>query len=308
MPRVVICIPCHNQGHFLREAINSCMMQDYENLHVVVLDDNSKDNTKEILHSLSHRYTNLHFLHSQEPSGTGGSFNKCIEFSKQPYIDADIIVLLCSDDAFTCPQVISDIVKTFETYPDCVHVSRWYHQFIDGDRRPVRAWRGDDVIELANNPSGMAFRRNAMSELSLSNKMFVEVSTLVSDIIQRGFYSILKYDTVAVRIHQSISRNKDYYLKRWTASPVQEWSKLGGQSLLNDFTSLIQIKNYFTMEAVLKETWNFIHLKPINIINPCFLFFALVAILTPRKILIHIPHWYRITFGRWFTKEVKREN
>lgn len=294
---VSICIASHNMRHLLPEAINSCLIQDYGNIEVIVLDDASSDNTE----SLPHFYHSLvKYYRSNQPSGTGGAFNKAISHASGVFV-----VLLCADDYFTDPHVISDIVKEFEDYR-VVHVSRYYYQFLDGESYPVRAWRTKDIIEQANNPSGLAFRRSALEGIELSNKMFVEASSLVSQVIYRGKYSILPYDTVAVRIHQSISRNKNYYLKRWVSSPIEEWAKLGGDKLLNDFTSLIQIKNYFTMEGVLKECWNFIKYKPLNLINPAFWFFALISILTPRFILRHIPDLYRKTIGRWTTRIVCR--
>lgn len=286
-------------AHLLTEAIESCLSQDFDAIEIIVLDDASTDNTLSlpILNNPKVKY-----FRSNSPSGTGGAFNKAIVKAT-----GEIVVLLCADDVFTCPQVISDIAKEFLDHR-IVHVSRYYHQFIDGDRSPVRAWRCSDIIELGNNPSGLAFRRSAIHGLGLSNKMFVEVSTLVSDVLKKGLARVLRYDTVAVRIHQSISRNKDYYLKRWTSSPVEEWSKVGGKSLANDFTSLIQIKNYFTLDAVIKESFNFVKLKPINIINPAFWFFSLLAILTPRTILLNIPHFYRVTWGRATTKAVCRQS
>ena len=302
--KVSICIACHNQAHFLKEAIESCFSQDYKNLNVVVLDDASADGTNDLLKQLSKSHSNLIYLRSPKPSGSGGAFNKAIEKAKE---NSDVIVLLCSDDFFTCNNVISDIVKRFLELPKEVHVSRYYHQFEDGDRRPVRAWRSDDVIELANNPSGLAFRSTALEGLNLTNKMFVEAPTLVAEVCKKGFWSILPYDTVAVRIHQSTARSKEYYAKMWTTSPVEEWAKIGGEALLRDYTSLVQIKNYFSTRAVIQECKNFIRLRPINLITPAFIFFSVVSILTPRSILINVPHWYRITFGRWFTREVKRE-
>ena len=181
-------------------------------------------------------------------------------------------------------------------------MSRYYYQFIEG-KGPVRAWRCNNVIELANNPSGLAFKREAIAGNRLTNKMFVEAPTLVSQVLDSGWqYRILMYDTVGVRIHESTARSKNYYETRWVSSPVEGWVKIGGESILNDFTSLIQIKNYFTIAAVWREIKNFVRLRPINLINPSFLFYAGVSLLTPRFILRHVPHLYRITFGRWTTK------
>lgn len=49
IPLVSIMIPTYNQATLLGKAIESALSQDYENLEVVVCDDNSTDNTEEVL-------------------------------------------------------------------------------------------------------------------------------------------------------------------------------------------------------------------------------------------------------------------
>lgn len=277
--KVSIAIANYKQDEYLKELINSIEYQDYKDIELCI-------------------------YHDKEGVGSGEAFNRAIAMAT-----GEIIVLMCADDLFTGPKVISDIVKVFQTYPNVSHVSRFYYQFIDGDPRPVRAWRIKDPIELANNPSGLAFRRSMIGDARLTNKMFVEAPTFVKAILDNHPWNvILDYDTVAVRIHNSTARSRGYYLKRWTSSPVEEWVKVGGKSILNDFTSLIQIKNYYTIDAVLRECWNFIRIKPLNIIRPAFWFYALVAILTPRSLLLRIPNLYRRTFGRWTTRKICRPN
>lgn len=276
--KVSVCIANYKQDQFLKEALDSIAMQTYKDIEVKIYDD-------------------------KEGVGSGEAFNRAIAMAT-----GDVIVLLCADDVFTDCNVISDIVKEFED-PKIYHISRWYHQFVDGDRHPVRAWRGDNVIELANNPSGLAFRHERIPDFyKLSNKMFVEAPTMVADIL-RFFpddwkaHLILKYDTVAVRVHKSTARSKDYYKKMWVSSPILEWAKLGWRS--NDFSSLIQVKNYSV--NLVSEIKNFVKLNPYNLINPCFWFFAGIAFVTPRFILLKIPEIYRATIGRWTTREIKRD-
>lgn len=303
-PLVSICIACHNQAHLIGEAIVSILKQDYKNIEVIVLDDASTDDLKT---SWIFCMPQVKYFRSDEPSGTGGAFNKAMEKATGKYI-----YLLCSDDIITDTHVISDTVNIFEDKPLVGHVSRWYHQFVDGDRSPVRAWRTDDVVEQANNPSGMAFRKTALAnplggDFKLTNKMFAEVSFLVNDVLNQGWkWDILKYDTISVRVHASISQNKEYYLKRWVSSPIENWLEVGGKNLLKDYTSFIQIKNNYKTSAVLKEIYNFIRLRPLNLLAIGFWFYAIVSLLTPRRVLRKLPHIYRKTLGRWTTREVKR--
>ena len=279
--KVSVCIANHKQDQFLKEALDSIAMQTYKDIEVCVYNDT-------------------------EGVGSGEAFNRAMAKAKGRYI-----VLLCADDYFTDPNVISDIVNCFEISPNFYHVSRWYYQFVDGDPRPVRAWRGDNVIELANNPSGLAFRHERIPDFyRMSNKMFVEAPTMVADIL-RFFpdnwkaHTILEYDTVAVRVHKSTARSKEYYRKMWTGSVVKEWAKLGWKT--DDFTHLIQVANYYTKKAVWDEIVEFIRVNPFYILNPVFVFFSLTALCTPRCVLLYLPELYRISFGRLLTRVVKRE-
>lgn len=298
--KVSVCIACHNQEKFLAESIGSVMNQDYKNIEIILLDDASTDKT--FLWKYIFCGYDKYYFRSEEPSGTGGAFNKAIS-----HATGDIIYLLCSDDIITDKRVISDVVDIFKKYPEVVHVTRYYHQFVDGDPHPVRAWRMDDIMELANNPSGLAFRRSAIGDCQLSNKMFVEASSFVSCIRKSskvGWTMIMPWDTIAVRVHKSIARSPDYYKKMWKSSPVEEWAKVGWKS--RDFTHLIQVRNYFTWKATFSEVTKFIRLNKWNLIHPAFWFFAAVALLTPRVILFRLPEIYRATWGRWTTRAVKR--
>lgn len=295
--KVSVCIASHNMKHLISQTLDSVLSQDYKNIEIIVLIDASVDGTFKYL---GKTYPKVKRFISSKPSGTGGAFNKAIA-----HATGSIILLLCADDVLTDHRVISDIVELFKN-KEVGHVSRYYHQFVDGDRTPVRAWRCNDIIELANNPSGLAFRRSAIKGLSLSNKMFVEASTLVHDVLKKWDYRIMRWDTVAVRIHKSISRNPAYYRKRWVSSPVEAWTQVGGHAIQSDFTSLIQIKNYFTTRAVIKEVWNFIRLRPFNLLLPAFWFFSIIAIFTPRFILFGVPDLYRQLIGRHITGNWKR--
>lgn len=297
--KVSICIASHNMKHLLFDAIHSCLSQNYSNIEIILLDDASTDGTT------GHAFvgdSRVKYFRTSKPSGTGEAFNHAMRLAT-----GEIIVLLCADDLLADVHVIGDIVEVFKKDRNLSHVSRYYYQF-EGEEmsKPVRAWRNDDVIELSNNPSGLAFRASKIKDCRLTNKMFVESANLVACAIRHGSYHIMRWDTVAVRIHASTSRNSGYYLKQWNSSPIEEWVKLGGYSLLKDYVSLIQIKNYFKVSAVLKEAWNFVRLRPINFFVPSFWFFFIVAVFTPRFILRFVPEVYRKYVGSKIVKKIWR--
>lgn len=299
MQSVSVVIATYNMGHLILETINSCINQRNINIEVVVYDDCSTDDTKKIG---LHAHPLIRYVRGGVNLGVGAAFNEGIKYAKY-----DLIVLMCADDLFTNDNVLYDMCCAFERNLDCGHVSRWYHQFVGNDPSPVRAWRTNDPIIQANNPSGLMFYKPALKYAKCSNKMMIETSALVSDVINQGWgYHILKYDTIKARVHKSTSTQKDYWLKRRVSSPVLDWWEIGAKDMAKDYVSLIQIKNGFTMSAVLEEIGNFIRLRPLNAVNPKFWFWVLVAVLTPRRILRKLPPFYRKHIGVRLTQNVKR--
>lgn len=54
--KVSVVIPCYNQGKFLAEAIQSAIDQDYPNKEIIVVNDGSVDNTREVASLLQRHY------------------------------------------------------------------------------------------------------------------------------------------------------------------------------------------------------------------------------------------------------------
>ena len=56
LPSVTVVIPCHNYGEFLQEAIESLHRQTHPPVEIVVVDDNSTDNTREVAERMGVTY------------------------------------------------------------------------------------------------------------------------------------------------------------------------------------------------------------------------------------------------------------
>ena len=227
-PKVSIVIPVYNMAHTIQETVKSCFWQQYVNTEIIVYDDCSTD--KIDLDML--KFYCAKYYRGEKNIGVGEAFNAAIKLST-----GDIVVFMCGDDLFTNDFVIWDIVCQFVKFPGCGVVVRWYYQFIDSDpeRKPCRAWRTGDPCLQANNPSGLAFRREALDGRKCSNRMFIESSYLVKAVTMDLWGWVgLQYDSVAVRVHGSTSTTPGYWLKRRVSSPVMDWWSLGVKSIAQD--------------------------------------------------------------------------
>ena len=113
-PLVSILINNYNYGRFLGEAIDSALNQTYPNTEVVVVDDGSTDNSREIIASYQDRVIPV----LKENGGQASAFNAGFEACK-----GDIICFLDSDDTFL-PEKVTEVVELFRQHQDigcCFH-------------------------------------------------------------------------------------------------------------------------------------------------------------------------------------------
>lgn len=85
-PLVSIIIPTYNYGHYLADAIKSALAQKYQNIEVIVIDDGSTDNTKDVAKKYDVQYV------FQENQGVSVAKNNGVELSKGEFfvcLDAD---------------------------------------------------------------------------------------------------------------------------------------------------------------------------------------------------------------------------
>jgi len=288
-------------GHLILETIEHCLKQTYPNMEIIVYDDCSTDNTINILKPLV-KTNIIKYYRGVRNIGVGEAFNRGMSA-----VTGDFIVMLCADDLFTNDRVITDIASIFRLNDKVGYITRWYYQFTKDYKQPVRAWRSTDPVLLANNPSGLAFRRKAITGKKCINEMFVETSHLAHHVLMDGWdYRIMQWDTIAVRVHDSTSTQRLYWKKRFLSSPVAQWRKLGVTEVQKDYVSFIQIKNGYNTKATWMEIKNFIKFRPINLFHPAFWFYAVIALLTPRRILVKLPKIYRKYLGKHFVKAIKR--
>ena len=90
-PLISVIVPVHNGEAYLEKCIESIVMQDYEKLEILVINDGSTDKTAEICSRLSGQYENLQVIEMPD-LGVSMARNRGLEQAKGEYItfvDAD---------------------------------------------------------------------------------------------------------------------------------------------------------------------------------------------------------------------------
>lgn len=142
-PLVSIIVNNYNYGRFLGEAIDSALAQDYPNVEVIVVDDGSTDDSREVISGYGDRVVPV----LKENGGQASACNAGFAVSR-----GEIVFFLDSDDVLL-PDAAGRVVAAFRERPDAVKVQfRLWHVDVEGDPTgeitPRRHWvYGDGWLE-----------------------------------------------------------------------------------------------------------------------------------------------------------------
>ena len=141
-PLVSVIIPTFNRGWILKEAIDSVLDQEFDDYELIIVDDGSTDDTREILDSYGEDIIVLR----QSNKGVSAARNRGITEAT-----GQLIAFLDSDD-FWLPEKLSRQVDFFNTNP-AVMVNQTEEIWI---RNGVRV----NSKKRHQKPSGMIFERS----------------------------------------------------------------------------------------------------------------------------------------------------
>ncbi|WP_298626172.1 glycosyltransferase family 2 protein, partial [uncultured Legionella sp.] len=124
--KVVVIIPTYNEASVIEETINQIfnavnLIQNYD-VHVLIFDSASTDNTQRIIKSLKPSYPKLHLHCETQKSGLGSAYLQAMNYALSE-MDADIIFEFDADLSHQ-PKYISPMLEMLKNC-DCVVGSRY---------------------------------------------------------------------------------------------------------------------------------------------------------------------------------------
>lgn len=85
-PFVSICVPTYNGEEYLKECLNSVMAQTFSNFEVLIVDDQSSDETLNMAQEYAVRDNRIRVTQNEHNLGLVGNWNRCVELAQGDWI------------------------------------------------------------------------------------------------------------------------------------------------------------------------------------------------------------------------------
>lgn len=230
---VSVIIPVYNKVNYIRETLDSVLMQTYQNFEIILVDDGSTDGSFEILKTYFAKYPEKIILVHQENQGVSVANNVGIQAAKGEYIQ-----FLDADDLLS-PEKIENQVRLLEVKPTSFIASCEWVMFQDNPNNYTKMPYGvfqnfekgiDLLLQFWNHQEMMAVSS------FLTHKSLVEMTGEWNEslkINQDGEFFC------RVLIHSNgilfESNGKVFYRRPTETNVSQQKSEMAFQSLLDSY-------------------------------------------------------------------------
>ena len=130
-PLVSIMIPTYNQAQWLSAAVDSALAQDYQNIEIVISDDGSTDDTKELLNKYRD-IEKIRIFTNDTNLGRVANYKHTLE----NYVRGEWVVNLDGDDFYTDNTFISSSINRISGVPGVVFLQAG-HTITDPDGKKL---------------------------------------------------------------------------------------------------------------------------------------------------------------------------
>ena len=115
MSLLSVIIPNYNHAEFLKKRIDSVINQTFNDFEIIILDDHSTDNSREIINSYKNNSKISHIIFNETNSGsTFYQWNKGINLAKGKYI------WIAESDDYCENEFLEYLIPKIEKFEDCI--------------------------------------------------------------------------------------------------------------------------------------------------------------------------------------------
>ena len=143
--KVSIIVPIYNASRYLSRSVESILNQSYENLEIILIDDCSTDNSKEIIKKYALKDTRIKPFYSEVNQGVSKSRNMGLKS-----VSGDYVVFIDADDYIVKDMIKIMVEKAIKYNSDLIDS---YHLVIYNDKTFLehKALKKDLILGNKNN-------------------------------------------------------------------------------------------------------------------------------------------------------------
>lgn len=133
-PLVTVCVPTYNKASLLKQSLESILAQTFSDFKLIVVDDHSSDDTREVVASL--RDGRVEYVFNATNLGYTANCNRCIDLALE---SESRYIAIYYDDDYYAPTILEREVDFLERHSRAgfVHTAQFYYNE-DEDRYSLR--------------------------------------------------------------------------------------------------------------------------------------------------------------------------
>lgn len=180
---VTIAIPAYKRK-WLNEAIESALAQNYKDIELIIVDDHSPQNLKDIVEPylsdgrVSYYYNEINL----GKESVANNWNKCLE-----YVRGEFFVLLCDDDVLM-PNFVSRLLELAQKYPKCniFHGDRMLYHENTNVTEVLESWSEYESFDEFLEAKAKVKRKHTITEFLYRSKIICAEKYMVFPV---GYFS-----------------------------------------------------------------------------------------------------------------------
>ena len=216
MNKVAILLSTYNSKRYLREQLDSLLAQTYANWELYLHDDQSDDDTCDMINSYALKDPRIHLLKDTERRGSSGSFIWLLEHTEADFymfcdhddvwlpnkVEMTLEKMLSQPDVDTTPLIVACDAKVTNAVLDVTNPSFWHHC-----HTRQRYFSDRYYYLFYNNIPGCTMMLNSTAKqvsLPFRGTAFVHDSWIISSVLwNKGRIETITQPLMLYRLHES---------------------------------------------------------------------------------------------------------
>jgi len=302
--KVTVCIPTYNRAELIGATLNSVVKQDFKKINILVIDNNSSDETEKVVKSFNDK--RIQYFKNKKNLGFPGNLQRCFDLAKTEYL-----IFLADDDIFLQGAVIK-LVEVMDKNPNCIIGKSADYRFFNDKMIPdiidkqsnktIILERGDRAISKSLDYSlgafsGLIIRKEGKKIKVLSRGLLNSLIEPLFILLKEGDFIYYPEILVGLRCHNNLA-----YQIYTDSSYSRELFPIYNQFIKNEnilkrtkdrflkasVSDFFNIRLYGNWAGIICETKYIFENNYLVLLTPKFILYFILSLLLPKRVILFI--------------------